>query len=476
MSDSYTAFLASKQYTAPAAGFEVAIEALNPALFPFQSRIVRWALRKGRAAIFATTGMGKTAMQLEWAHQMHRRTGRSVLIAAPLAVTAQTVAEGAKFGIAVVYARSQAEAADGITITNYEMLHHFDPSRFGAVVLDESGILKNFSGTIKKRLIQMFRVTPYRLACTATPAPNDVVELCNHADFLEVMKANEIVSTFFTPRGLGGKASGEYRLKRHARAAFFRWLASWSVSLTRPSDLGFSDDGFILPPLDIRPVIVPTDWAPADQLIFTGLRGITHRSEARRATVDARVDAVARLIEADTSGAQWLVWCGLTDEGRKLAERIPGAVVVEGPQSPDAKVAALSAFAAGQTRVLVTKVTIAGFGMNFQRCHQMAFVGLGDSFEQYFQAIRRCWRFGQERPVAAHVVLSDVESAVYENVLRKEQEHEAMMRELIAAVVGYEREEIGTAETAAGYESGQPLRVPVWLQSVVGEELAVCAS
>ena len=397
-------------------------------------------------------------MQIEWARQLGERT----LILAPLAVAQQTVREGVAMGIPVTYARSQAAAApNGITITNYEMLGHFDPAAFGAVVLDESGILKNYSGVVKRSIIAAFRQTPYRLSCTATPAPNDAVELCNQADFLGVMTPAEMISTFFTPKGQDS-AAGNFRIKGHAREAFFRWLASWSMSLFRPSDLGYSDEGFELPPLRIHPHIVTTDWAPEGALLFTGLKGVTHRAGARRATLTQRVEEAVSLVHAEP-GVPWLLWCGLNAEANLLQKMVPAAVNVEGSQSPEVKAEALLAFATGETRYLITKCGIAGFGMNFQRCSHMAFVGLGDSFEQYFQAIRRCWRFGQTEPVDVHIVLSEVEAAVYENVLRKEKEHEDMMQELRSQIGLFERAAIVGRPTINGYHPERAFSLPGWL-------------
>lgn len=455
---SYADFLASKRVLAPAIGPRVLTADVNPVLFPFQREIVRWAVHKGRAAVWADTGLGKTLIQLEWA----RLVGERTLILAPLAVAEQTIRMGADMlGIEVQYARHQGEATGQITITNYERLHRFDLASFGAVVLDESSILKSFSGVTKKALIAGFANTPYRLACTATPAPNDIEELCNHAHFLGVMTPAEMRSTFFIADNRGEFM--KYRLKKHAKTAFYRWLASWAMAVKKPSDLGFEDDGFALPPLSIEAQFIGTDWKPEGLLFFTELHGVTERAQVRRATVAGRVAAVAKLIEAEPD-EPWLIWCGLNDEGRDLAKLIPGAVVVEGADDPEEKAAALLKFAAGETRVLITKVSIAGFGLNFQRCARMAFLGLGDSFEQYYQAIRRCWRFGQTRPVTAWIVLSTLEEAIYQNVLQKERQAVELSTELIAHAAEYERAElfVGTS-MADDFEPRNEIEVPTWL-------------
>lgn len=454
----YAAFLASKARPVGQVG-PSEVGPVSPLLFPFQRDLVQWAVRKGRAALFADTGLGKTFMQLEWARLLGERT----LILAPLAVAEQTIREAARLGIEVRYARTQAEAADGITITNYERLDRFDPRAFGAVVLDESSILKAFSGVTKRALIAAFAETKYRLACTATPAPNDIEELCNHAHFLGVMTPAEMRSTFFIADSRGEFM--RYRLKRHAHRAFYRFLASWSMAVKRPSDLGYEDDGFILPPLRIESVVVETDWRPEGKLFASGLAGVVERSAVRKATLAERVAATADLIDREPD-ERWLVWCGLNDEGRALAKVMPDAVIVEGSDSADVKAARLLDFAEGRIRVLITKATVAGFGMNFQTCARMAFLGLGDSFEQYYQAIRRCWRFGQTRPVDAYIVVSTPETVIVENVRRKEADAARWSDGLIRDVTEFERAELFTGTSAGdAYDPAQPMEVPEWLRT-----------
>lgn len=455
----YAAFLAGKTRVVIDHGHETDSEAIHESLFPFQRDIVRWALRKGRAAVFADTGLGKTRIQVEWA----RLTGQRTLILAPLAVAHQTVREASIIGVDVTYVHNQAEAdaAPGIVICNYERLHLLDASRFGAVVLDESSILKSFSGTTKKALVSAFNRTPYRLACTATPAPNDIEELCNHADFLGVMSPSEMRSTFFIADSRGEFM--RYRLKNHARDAFFRWLASWAIAVKRPSDLGYDDGPFVLPGLSIVAHCVETEYVPSGQLFVTELFGVTEQSRVRRETADDRVAKAVELIEAE-SDEPWLVWCGMNAESKAVAAAIPGAVEVRGSDDPDDKASALAAFADGETRVLVTKPTIAGYGMNFQRCAHMVFVGLGYSFEQYYQCLRRCHRFGQTRPVHAHIVLSEPESGIYETVLDKERHAEALSGGLLAGMRDHSKTELfeGTSKGDT-YEPRRPLSLPSWL-------------
>ena len=444
----YAEFLRTKRQLAPVLG-KRDIGAVHPMLFPFQADLTRWAVRKGRAALFADTGLGKTFMQLEWARLIGERT----LIVAPLSVARQTVREAQKIGLDVAYTRG--EVCDGISITNYEMVQHFDPANYPAVVLDESSILKALDGATRRELTEMFSETPYRLACTATPAPNDIAEIGNHSEFLGVMPHHEMLSAFFVHGSLDTGKDG-WRLKGHAEDAFYRWLASWGMAVRRPSDLGYEDDGFILPPLAIRPEFVAADYVPEGQLFFGGLKGITDRSAVRKATLDKRVQRAADLV--NDSGEQWIVWHGLNAEGDALLRAIPGAVLVEGSQSPEEKAARLESFQDGAYRVLVTKPAIAGFGMNFQNAAHMAFVGLSDSWESYYQSIRRSWRFGQSRAVEVAIVLSDAEAAIYENVMAKEQEALRMQSRLIEHVAEFEREEIEGAPEPVTYETAETVR------------------
>lgn len=431
MSAEYAEFLASKRRVVVATGVTVTDADIHPLLFPFQRDLTRWAVRKGRCAIFADTGLGKTLMQLEWA----RLTGGRCLIVAPLSVARQTVAEGVKIGLQVHYSRTGTDLSDGLNITNHEMVEHFDPADFDAVVLDESSILKSLDGKTRKKLTEMFANTPARLCCTATPAPNDIAEIANHAEFLGIMSRPEMLSAFFVHDDEG------WRLKGHASEPFFRWLASWGMSVRKPSDLGYDDDGFILPELSIRAQFVETDVAPDGALFFTGLKGITDRASVRRKTAVDRVQAAADLANGD-SGEQWILWCGLNQEADALARLVPDAVNVQGSDDPESKASALEAFQDGRIRVLITKARIAGFGMNFQNCARMAFVGLNDSWEAYYQCIRRCWRFGQKRPVEVTIVLSEAEEGIYRNVQSKEQEATRMAESLVEHVREFEREEI----------------------------------
>lgn len=420
----YQQFLDAKRRAAPPTGIEVNVAQLHDSLFEHQQHIVRWALERGRAAIFADTGLGKTAMQLEWARHIAHRT----LILAPLSVARQTVREARRLDLNVEYVRNSDQInGDGIWITNYEMASHFDPSMFDAVVLDESSILKNHTGSTRTALIEQWKNTKYRLACTATPAPNDVTELTNHAEFLGVMPRNEMLAAYFIHDDDG------WRLKGHAAIPMYRWMASWAIAVRKPSDLGYDDDRYELPPLNIYSETVNVEITPEDQLFATDLGGIGGRHAVRRDTLEARVSRTVEL--ATSNDEQWIVWCGLNDEAKRITKLIADDVAnVEGSWTPEAKAETLEAFQDKKLRVLVTKPSIAGFGMNFQNAHNMAFCGVNDSYEAYYQAVRRCWRFGQHKPVNVHIVVSELEQQIVDNVKRKETEAATMTSQLVKAM------------------------------------------
>lgn len=458
----YAQFVAHKLRLASSVGFQP--EAMHPRHFPHQVDLVRWACRKGRAAIFADTGLGKTGMQLEWARQVAQHTQRPVLILAPLAVTSQTAAEGSAMGIEVFVSRD-GRVESHISTINYDRLHLVsDVSSLGGVVLDESSIIKAYDGALRSEIIRTFADTPYKLACTATPAPNDWTELGNHAEFLGVCSRAEMLATYFCHDG--GETS-VWRLKGHAKKDFWRWVASWGAVVRRPSDLGHEDAGYALPPLrwHEHKIQVSQEMAvEAGMLFLTNVTQLSEQRGIRRATMEDRVGGVAELVNA--SDEPWIVWCELNDESDALAKAIPDAVVVEGSDSAEDKAERMLGFAAGKYRVLISKPKIAGFGMNFQRCSKMAFVGASHSYESTYQAVRRCWRFGQTKPVDVHVFVSTADGAIVSNYRQKEADAITMQSEMVAAMRSSMEQEIhGSRRDTIAYGGKERLIVPPWLVS-----------
>lgn len=430
----YHTFLCAKQVRARPLGFEPGT--LPEILFAWQKDVTRWSVQRGRAAIFAGCGLGKTFMQLAWADQVARHTGQPVLILAPPAVARQTADEEApRLGlrVRVVSRQHEVEPGPSLSVTNYQKLlrGHFDPSKFIGVVLDESSILKAYMGRTKQYLMEAFADTPYRLACTATPAPNDHKELGNHAQFLGVMDSNEMLARWFIP---DQSRVGHYHLKGHAEQDFWEWVASWAVCLDRPSDLGYPDEGYHLPEISYQQDVVRVDAvsgaAPGylyrcDHLTATSLH------KEMRLTASARARAVADLVNA--SSEAWVVWCNTDYEQDELVALIPGAVDVRGSNAESVKEAGLEAFTRGQARVIITKPRIAGYGLNWQHCRNTVFVGLSYSHEDFYQAVRRIWRFGQVQDVRCHVVIADTEGEVLGAIRRKEEESSYLRKSLIAA-------------------------------------------
>lgn len=448
----YEQFLKSKRHLTSNQGKGISPDEIHTKLFNWQRDIVTWACKKGRAAILLDTGLGKTFIQLEWARLLGERT----LIIAPLSVARQTTREAQKIGLDIYYVRSQADVTNtnNLWITNYEMAQSFDFSQFGSVVLDESSILKAIGGKIRQKLTKLCANVPYRLCCTATPAPNDYIEIGNQAEFLGICTISEMLATFFinankehtitygsqTYRRKGSNRGGtEWRVKHHAEEKFFEWLASWAITMTTPSDLGYSDDGFILPALNQYTSFVETEYK-GNQLFFTGLHGIEDRVYARRETLQAKLNSLRDIVNGNSD--QWIIWTGL-DEESKAATTLLDAVEVKGADSPDFKAETFERFQDGEIPIIVTKPKIGGFGMNFQNAHNMVFLGLNDSWETYYQAVRRQWRYGQTQPVNAHIILGDVEREVYDNVMRKDAQAKRLRTKLIEQIRKYEEKELG---------------------------------
>jgi len=458
-SNAYQDFLARKRAIDPPTGL-AELPRLPDALFPFQRDIVAWALRRGRAALFAGTGLGKSLMELAWAQAVHEATGRDVLHLAPLAVTAQMLREADKFGIPARHVRTAADVGAGNNVTNYHKIEHFDLSAFGGVILDESSILKSSTGHYRNELVRQCASIPFRLAATATPAPNDFMELGNHAEFLGIMSYTDMLSTFFVH---DGGETQKWRLKGHAENDFWRWMASWAVMLRQPSDLGYADDGYALPPLNqVHHTVRPELFAGAEGLLLpAGGSTLQERIKARRESVG---DRVAYAIALTPTDRPFVWWCNLNAESEAVAKGIPDAVEVRGSDSEDEKERKLIAFSEGRIRVLVTKPSICGFGMNWQHCADTGFVGLNDSFEQVYQATRRFWRFGQTQPVNVHFIAADTEGAVVANLRRKEADADRMAAAMVRHMAGLSTRQInGQVRDRPDYDPQQPMQIPSWL-------------
>ena len=440
----YATFLAGKAILDPSTGFNP--PPLPEVMFPFQADITRWALRRGRAAIFEGTGLGKSLQELVWGAAVAKETRRHVVHFAPLAVTAQLAREADKFGI------------DPQTITNYQKLSHHDLSKCGGVILDESSILKNETGHYRTALIEACAHVPFRLAATATPAPNDFMELGNHAEFLGVMTYTDMLATFFVH---DGGETQKWRLKGHAENEFWKWMASWAVMIRKPSDLGYSADGYDLPPLLYHQHQTKVDAALEGMLFAMVANTMQERLAARRSSVGERVALAASLTPADRP---FVWWCNLNSESEALTKAIPGAVETRGSDPDDVKERKLTDFSEGRTRVLVTKPAVAGFGMNWQHCADTGFVGLNDSWEQFYQAVRRFWRFGQTRPVNVHIVSAETEGATVANIRRKEIDADRMAASMIMHMRDLSAESVrGSVRERADYAPTLPVEIPSWL-------------
>lgn len=419
--DKYQEFLSLKQKSSILSGFELNEDFISPILFPFQKYIVRQALRHGRYAIFSECGTGKTLMQLEWAKHVNSNTNRPVLILCPLAVAAQTIEEAKKLNLFIARASHDINNPryDSIQIANYEQLENIDCSVFGAVVLDESSILKNFTGATKKKLLESFTNTPYKLCCTATPSPNDDMEICNHAEFLNQGRREEILAMYFTH---DGGETAKWRLKGHAQKKFWNFVRSWSVMCSNPADLGFDGSKFILPKLNLIERVISS---PVRQgKLFNDVAvNATNFNQELRITLIERMDEVINIV--NESKENFIIWVKQNVESEYLMSRID-AVEVSGSQSTELKEKNLIGFAHDEFRVLVTKTKIACFGLNYQNCHNQIFASLDFSFEQLYQAIRRSYRFGQKHPVNIWLITTDTMQNVIQAIKEKQEQYENM--------------------------------------------------
>jgi DNA modification methylase len=422
----YSEFIERKKKTERPTGH--APSDLNEHLFDFQHAIVSWAVRRGRAAIFADTGLGKTLMQLSWADEVANHTGGKVLVLAPLAVSEQTIAQGMQFGIEVKRVPDIGEINEsGIWITNYERIGNIDFTELSAIVLDESSILKAHDGKTRAAIIGMSQCVPYRLSCTATPSPNDFEELGNQCEFLGVMTRTEMLATYFV-NDTGD--TGTWRLKGWGASKFWEWMGTWVVVIRNPSDIGFNGEKYILPEIQYKEHVIDFE-SSTDDLFSRPAMGLAERRKAQRDSIEVRCKALADVVNADPN-EPWLIWCHLNDEAEMLNQMIDGSVNIQGSDSPAVKTKNLMGFSNGDFRVLITKPKIAGFGMNWQHCARMAFVGLDDSFEKFYQSVRRCYRFGQKREVLVHLFTAENEGQILLNLKRKESQHHEMSKKMVS--------------------------------------------
>ena len=435
-------------------GFDIDESNMNKMLFPFQKFCVKRALKAGKYALFADTGLGKTVMQLEWSQKVLEKENRSVLILAPLAVVGQTINEGLKFGYKVSEIETETSGS-GIYITNYENLDNLNPFEFCGIVLDESSILKNFDGKTKQKLIDVFSKTPYKLACTATPSPNDVMELCNHAEFLDVMSRNEMLAMYFVHDG--GETT-KWRLKGHSERVFWDFVSSWALMITTPSDIGFSDDGYILPPLNVEEVFIETPQR--EYQLFNDLAvSATDFHKELRNTVEYRLDKAIEI--ANSSDESFIIWIGHDKEGAYLRKYIPEAVEVKGSDKREYKKEMLLGFANGKFRVLITKLKIGAMGLNYQNCHNQIFASLDFSFEKTYQGMRRSYRFGQQHQVNCYLIVTDTMQNVRQSIMDKQRQFKTMQLEMSRAT----NRNIKTEKKLKLSTKTEKIELPSWIHT-----------
>ena len=456
----YQEFLKTKELQTIQAGFDVPDEWLSPLLFDFQRDIVRWALKKGKCAILTGCGTGKSFMLLEWAYCVHRQTGGKVLILSPLSVVKQTAHEAEKFHICEVnVCRSADDVRDGVNITNYEMIEHFDPSQFVGVVLDESSIIKSFTSKTQGDLTDRFHRTPYKLLCTATIAPNDYTEIGTSCEFLGIMSRTEMLATYFVHDG--GKTS-DWRLKKAGVSKFWEWFATWAIYFNSPSDLGYEIKGYDLPELRMQTILTKSEVEDY-QMFVKVAETLQERREARKESMDDRTQKAYELTQSDMS--QWLLWVDYNDESDMLRRKIPECVEIKGSDDAEVKAQASVDFADGNIRCLVSKPSIFGFGSNFQSCHNMIFCGLSDSYERFYQAVRRCWRFGQTQEVNVYIILSEKEISILENIKRKQSQMDEMQKRMTALMREVTLSEIKhTTRITTTYEPDVDIKLPSFLK------------
>lgn len=456
----YEEFLKTKEKRAESCGFDINRDSITPYAFDYQKDIIAWACKKGKCAILTGCGSGKTLMQLEWCKAVHQQTEKPVLIIAPLSVVRQTQGEAEKFSICHVnICRKPEDVVNGINITNYEMIEHFEPQVFSGVCLDESSILKSFTGKYQQLLTEMFCKTPYRLLCTATIAPNDYTEIGTSCEFLGIMSRAEMLATYFIHDS--GDTS-KWRLKKAGVNKFWQWFATWAIYFNSPKDLGYEGEGYDLPPLKIIKVL--TESRPEDGTLFVRLaETLEERRSARKESMEERTDRACEIVKSGIND-QWLVWCDYNDESSVLKKKIEHCVEVKGSDEPEYKAQASLQFADGEIHALVSKPSIFGFGSNFQSCHNMIFCGLSDSYERFYQAVRRCWRFGQKHPVNVYIILSEKELNVLDNITRKQKQMDEMEKQMTALMREVTLSEIHhTTRITTEYIPKKEAEVPAWI-------------
>lgn len=457
MREEYEAFLATKVPRAHAVGIDP--EPMPDCLFDFAAHATAFCLRQGRAALFLDTGLTKTRCQLEFLRQAIAASNGVGLILTPLAVARQFEKEGLSLGYDCRVVREQSEVRSGINICNYDRLDKLDTGSFGCVSLDESSILKNFSGKVTRSLINAFTDTPYRLCATATPAPNDHVELGTHAEFLGIMPQSDMLIRWFINDSAD---TGTWRLKGHARESFWDWVSSWAVMASSPDDLGFDGSRFVLPPLHVHRHKTIGAVKPMDGQLFAGDVSATSIFEIKRQTTEARADEVSRIVE-DKPDAPWIVWCDTDIESAALAKRLPDAVEVKGSLSVEKKEERIAAFTEGAARIIITKSGITGSGLNWQHCADVVFCGRTFSYESWYQAVRRSWRFGQTKPVNVHLIVAEGEGQIGRVIDRKAEAHAAMKEAMIAAS---RRAIQAHSAVRVKYNPTYKAKLPEWLVSV----------
>ena len=432
----YEEFIKTKMAFTYGEGIDIPLQKLNKSLFDFQKPIVYWALKRGRSAVFADTGLGKTVIQVEWAKHVQKHTGGIVLILAPLCVGIQTIKEAQKLNVEIIFAREQP-SNPGIYISNYEMMEHFDFSEIAGLVLDESSILKGVASKTRKYLIKSTREIKYKLSCTATPSPNDFMEFGGQSEFIGVMTTPEMLATYFIH---DGGDTAKWRLKGHGKTKFYEWLSTWAVVIKKPSDIGFDDKGYDLPQPLFNEHIVVSDTPSEGMLFPMQAETLSERITARRESAPERVAKCAEIVNSNDE--QWVVWCHLNYESQALEKLINGGVAVEGSRSVSEKEKRINAFGNKTARVIITKPSIAGFGLNWQHCRNIAFVGMNDSYEQFYQALRRCWRFGQKKQVNVHIISADTEGAVLSNIKRKEGQSVELQTQIMSHMRSFTKKEV----------------------------------